>query len=456
MFQLDNLLFVIQILEQIPDDNIDIIVKQMIETSRRTEGAIVVLADLFKQMSTNQRTRYFTSMAQYLEFQEKINILDNLEDIVLKTEFFDLVFLESRTKIFLFDVNKSNFDKTFSNVNYDGFQIYGLSDYTKTWILDSSISNVKDRTLAIHKVVNLDLNILQFFNKFSQGRLNKEKQVFKRFLSHFKENGFEYNISTAMLERSKKTFAIKDRIIWKEIVGNYLRFTRIDSTIENYPFINLSEEEKIRVEGIIASIGDFSDEKIREYDVIACLVCKAFLIKMDRTIKHKIDALLKYSLDVLNVYLENELVLLDGYFKHDEYVSRTFKKIEGISKDTQSKMLNTIWDIFHIRLMEWMMYSDNKKDQEIYLHYFSSHDKAFEELLLYNPLKMFVIHDNRQYAIRKKGIGDICKNEYLLHKLYTESSDRIAKAPTINFEQELENLFVEITNLQKKKLNSLL
>lgn len=40
-------------------------------------------------MSTNQRTRYFTSMAQYLEFQEKINILDNLEDIVLKTEFFD-------------------------------------------------------------------------------------------------------------------------------------------------------------------------------------------------------------------------------------------------------------------------------------------------------------------------------------------------------------------------------
>lgn len=313
-----------------------------------------------------------------------------------------MVFLESRTKIFLFDVNKSNFDKTFSNVNYDGFQIYGLSDYTKTWILDSSISNVKDRTLAIHKVVNLDLNILQFFNKFSQGRLNKEKQVFKRFLSHFKENGFEYNISTAMLERSKKTFAIKDRIIWKEIVGNYLRFTRIDSTIENYPFTNLSEEEKIRVEGIIASIGDFSDEKIREYDVIACLVCKAFLIKMDRTIKHKIDALLKYSLDVLNVYLENELVLLDGYFKHDEYVSRTFKKIEGISKDTQSKMLNTIWDIFHIRLMEWMMYSDNKKDQEIYLHYFSSHDKAFEELLLYNPLKMFVIHDNRQYAIRKK------------------------------------------------------
>jgi len=167
LFQLDNLLFVIQILEQIPDDNIDIIVKQMIETSRRTEGAIVVLADLFKQMSTNQRTRYFTSMAQYLEFQEKINILDNLEDIVLKTEFFDLVFLESRTKIFLFDVNKSNFDKTFSNVNYDGFQIYGLSDYTKTWILDSSISNVKDRTLAIHKVVNLDLNILQFFNSIN-------------------------------------------------------------------------------------------------------------------------------------------------------------------------------------------------------------------------------------------------------------------------------------------------
>lgn len=279
MFQPDNLLFLIQIFDQIPDDNIKIIVKQMIETSRKTEGAIVVLADLFKQMPTNQRARYFTSMAQYLEFQEKINILDNIEDIVLKTEFFDLVFLESRTKIFLFDVNKSNFDKTFSNVNYDGFQIYGLSDYTKTWVLDSNVSNSDNRILAIHKVVNFDLNILQFFNKYSQGKLNKDTESLKKLLSHFKSNGYEYNMSTAMVERSKKPFEIKDRSIWNEIVENYLRFTRSDSTVENYSSIELSEAENTRVSEIINGIVDFSDEKIKQYEAIACLVCKAFLIK---------------------------------------------------------------------------------------------------------------------------------------------------------------------------------
>ena len=453
MFQPDNLLFLIQIFDQIPDDNIKIIVKQMIETSRKTEGAIVVLADLFKQMPTNQRARYFTSMAQYLEFQEKINILDNIEDIVLKTEFFDLVFLESRTKIFLFDVNKSNFDKTFSNVNYDGFQIYGLSDYTKTWVLDSNVSNSDNRILAIHKVVNFDLNILQFFNKYSQGKLNKDTESLKKLLSHFKSNGYEYNMSTAMVERSKKPFEIKDRSIWNEIVENYLRFTRSDSTVENYSSIELSEAENTRVSEIINGIVDFSDEKIKQYEAIACLVCKAYLIKMDKTIVHKIDALLQYSLDVLNVYLENELVLLAGYFKQDEHVSRTFKKIEGISKDTQSKILNTIWDIFHIRLLEWQMYLDNKKGKEIYLHYFSSHDKAFEELLLYNPLKMFIIHDNKQYAIRKKGIIEFCKNVKLLRKINSEAQKRLLNVNNVDYNNELTNLFSKIKKLQDKQFN---
>lgn len=209
MFQLDNLLFFIQILNQIPDDMIDIVVKQMIDTARRTKGSIVILADLFKQLPRNQRARYFTPMAQYLGIQEKINILDNLENTVLKTEFFDLIFLIPGTKIFLFDADQSSFDNSFSNVNYDGFQIYGLSDYTKTWVLDSSVSNLKDRALNVHKVVNLDLNVLQFFNRYSQGRLNQHKGSMEKLLSYFKNNNFEYNMSTAMMERSKKHLRLK-------------------------------------------------------------------------------------------------------------------------------------------------------------------------------------------------------------------------------------------------------
>ena len=312
MTRLDNPLIYMQIqmLDQLGDEWIQPAVEQMLNTARRTEDGVCAFVDLFMAMTQVQRYRYFTPIAEYLTFQEKVNILSNLDNIISKIEFFDLSFHATGTKIFLFDVDKSKFDNSFSNVNYDGFQIYGLSDYTKTWILDSTISNVKDRTLAIHKVVNLDLNILQFFNKFSQGKLNKEKQVFERFLSHFKENGFEYNMSTAMLERSKKPFEIKDKAIWDEIVNNYLKFIRADSNIENYTDTTLSAEEKNRALEMINGIGEFSNENLKQYDAIACLVCKAFLIKMDKTIQHKLDALLQYSLDILNVYLENEMVLL--------------------------------------------------------------------------------------------------------------------------------------------------
>ena len=81
----------------------------------------------------------------------------------------------------------------------------------------------------------------------------------------------------------------------------------------------------------------------------------------------------------------------------------TFKKIEGISKDTQSKMLNTHLGHLSYKINGMDDVFDNKKDQEIYLHYFSSHDKAFEELLPYNPLKMFVIHviGSMQYGKRE-------------------------------------------------------
>lgn len=453
MTRLDNPLIYMQIqmLDQLGDEWIQPAVEQMLNTARRTEGGVGAFVDLFMAMTQVQRYRYFTPIAQYLTFQEKVNILSNLDNIISKIDFFDLSFYAPGTKIFLFDVDKSKFDNSFSNVNYDGFQIYGLSDYTKTWILDSTISNVKDRTLAIHKVVNLDLNILQFFNKFSQGKLNKEKQVFERFLSHFKENGFEYNMSTAMLERSKKPFEIKDKAIWDEIVNNYLKFIRADSNIENYTDTTLSAEEKNRALEMINGIGEFSNENLKQYDAIACLVCKAFLIKMDKTIQHKLDALLQYSLDILNVYLENEMVLLHAYFNQDESVSKTFKKIEGISKDTQNKILNTIWDIFHVRLVEWQMYSDNKQSEEIFLHYFSSHDKAFRELLLYNPLKMFIIHDDRQYAIRKKGIAEICKNSVLLGKINSEAKKRFQEVAFIDYNKELMNLLSEIKNLQDKQ-----
>src|SRR5699024_11742835 len=87
-------------------------------------------------------------------------------------------------------------------------------------------------------------------------------------------------------------------------------------------------------------------------------VLKEFLIKQDKTIKNKLDTLLQYSLDVLNVYLELETVLIYYYFNADNVAKKIFEKIEGFSKATVNRILNTVWDISHFRLLETSLRSE--------------------------------------------------------------------------------------------------
>ena len=71
------------------------------------------------------------------------------------------------------------------------------------------------------------------------------------------------------------------------------------------------------------------NENLEQFNIICCCVMKAFLIKnyynsLEKN--QKVDMLIKYCLDVLNCYLEKEIVILSLYIMDDNRTHRVFKK----------------------------------------------------------------------------------------------------------------------------------
>ncbi|WP_207233169.1 hypothetical protein [Holzapfeliella floricola] len=119
--------------------------------------------------------------------------------------------------------------------------------------------------------------------------------------------------------------------------------------------------------------------------------------------------------------------MLDKYFERDLSKYQTFKKIEGFSKDVIKKINNTTWDIFHIRLLELQMFKDNQSEEVVY-HYFATRDKAFIELANFNPMEMFVILPEMQYAIRKLKINSILDNKKIFGQILDDVQREKRKA----------------------------
>jgi len=266
---------------------------------------------------------------------------------------------------------------------------------------------------------------------------------FIEYIEFIENNQFNYNISTAIMERSASAINNYGKKAWSEIIISYVKFSNKNFNITHPNKIMLTESDYEWAKDIY----DFllqEKEQISQYQALCCLMLKAFLIKQNKEIKNKIEVLLHYSLDVLNVYLELETIIIDKYFKNEKSVKKIFEKIENFSKDTVKKILNTTWDISHVRLMELTLAEDNKDVEEVFLPYFSSRDLAFNELSEINPIKMFIIYEEQSFAIRKKGISDICTNESLLSKIENETEKRKINVNKVDLEGEKIKLMNEV------------
>ncbi|MCM3149870.1 hypothetical protein [Bacillus pumilus] len=380
-----------------------------------------------------------------------IDLIIKADNTIEKNIIFENFFNKSENiKIFLFDEKHSNINESFKNREINGYKIFGPTDYTKMWILDSNHIGESYRELKVGKVVHFDLNILTYLNRLlNDYRQNIQKNEFLDYLNFLKNNQFNYNITTALMERSMSVLSSIDKNIWSEIILSYVKFSNIKFDINEPDIFLLSEADYSWAKGMYYSLLECRNQPDVKYTALCCLLLKAFLVKQDKKIKNKLEVILQYSLDVLNVYLELETVLINFYLESDKSIEKTFQKIQGYSKKTVERILNTVWDIYHVRLMEQSFFLDNSDKEEIFLPYFSSRDDAFNELSKINQIKIFVINDGRPFVIRDMGIKDICNDEFLLNKIECETSKRENNVNKIDFENEKSKLINEIDNGQK-------
>ena len=97
----------------------------------------------------------------------------------------------SDCRIFLFDEECSNFSDSFKNNRIGKCGIWGIGDYTKTWILDTEHISDSDLIQA-GKTVDFDLNILTYLNKIMTGRkINIDQGEFINYLNYIKREKFQ-------------------------------------------------------------------------------------------------------------------------------------------------------------------------------------------------------------------------------------------------------------------------
>lgn len=337
-------------------------------------------------------------------------------------------------RIFLFDEECSNFDDFVKDKKIGKCGICGIGDYSKTWILDSA-HLLEKNFVRVGKTIDFDLNILTYLNKVMRGcKINIDENEFLNYLSYLKNKGFQIGITTALMERMQTRI---DLNILSEMITSFVKLDNISTINRDMGNTYLSEKDYMRIKQIYDMALAQENKNIEQFNIVCCCIMKAYLIKTyDSSEKNKkVDMFIKYCLDVLNCYLEKEIVILSLYIMDDNRTHKVFKKIKN-NGDVIKNILNVAWDILHIRLVEQIMLSDNMKNTgQVILSYFGTADNGIIDAMKINPVKAFVIVNDYSISIHQMNINDICKNQKLLESGYSNASVRAEKIKDLDFKQ---------------------
>lgn len=264
------------------------------------------------------------------------------------------------------------------------------------------------------------------------------------YLNYIKTKGFQIGITTALMERVRTKI---DLNIFSEMITSFVKLDNISIINESIENIYLSEKDYTRIKQIYDMALAQVNENLEQYNIVCCCVMKAFLIKnYDNSSEKnkKVDMFIKYCLNVLNCYLEKEIVILSLYIMDDTRTHRVFKKIKN-NTDVIKNILNVAWDLYHIRLVEQIMLRDNMKNtNQVVLSYFGTADNGIIDAMQINPVKAFVIVNDYPISFHQININDICKNEELLESGYLNAGVRAKKVKELNFMQIRKQLETEI------------
>lgn len=328
----------------------------------------------------------------------------------------------SNCRILLFNQDLANFPTDWCNQNFGKYSLYGLSDYSKTFILDKNVVDKPANLVAVSRCVNFDLNISSYLRKYYYTYNSFEEDGFKELLLYLKEKQFQTTIQAYLLERGYNNYDKLDEKATMEIILSDIMFEK--STIEDLkqnkvirPILNMEDNMLIkeRFDLLLKINRTESFNKPSNYLMIYCVLLKTYLLKYDQKIYgiNKVDCLIGFALDCLSCYSERELVMCALYLRNDNNALPFFRKMLPNVKNIVKEIKNMTWDILHIRLMENEMAIRNQEGNLTYLHYFVSRDDRFMNILKTNQVKSFIMIDGKGFIICEKSITNICQNELL-------------------------------------------
>ena len=350
-----------------------------------------------------------------LEIYPFIQELVKCETTIQKMEVFNRWNLHE-CRVFLFDEEKSNFGNIGKSFSYGKFNLIGLGDYQKIWVIDKNTVNAKDNFLPVARIVNYDLNIFTYIHDLYRGRNIPDKENLIRFLHEIKSLRLTNNISTALMERYTTPI---NRELLAKMIESYVYFDSINFEVfqSNVPQ-TLKPDKYIWMKEIWEDVEYYlsNDEVIQHYEAVCCYILKAFILKNTKNLstKAKVAEFKRYCIEDLCVFLELEMTLLILFLKNDSAVQEIFKKLQLKADKLIDKIHNTAWDIFHIRLLEQSTLLDCIENPDvIYLHYFATADSGLAEVLRANPIKMLVYYNEKVIPIRRYDAKDFFTQDEL-------------------------------------------
>ena len=371
-----------------------------------------------------------------LEIYPFIQELVKCETTIQKIEVFNRWNLHE-CRVFLFDEEKSNFGNIGKSFSYGKFNLIGLGDYQKIWVIDKNTVNAKDNFLPVARIINYDLNIFTYIHDLYRGRNVPDKENLIRFLHEIKSLHLTNNISTALMERYTTPI---NRELLARMIESYVYFDSINFEVfqSNAPQ-TLKPDKYIWMKEIWEDAEYYlsNDEVIQHYEAVCCYILKAFILKNTKNIstKARVAEFKRYCIEDLCVFLELEMTLLILFLKNDSSVQEIFKKLQLGAKKLIDKIHNTAWDIFHIRLLEQSTLLNCIENPDvIYLHYFATADSGLAEILRANPIKMLVYYNENLIPIRRYDALDFfTQDEIDFYTTEEEITLRKTKAQSIDF-----------------------
>lgn len=377
-------------------------------------------------------------MRQNEKNKEFIYKLNNEKDLEKICDLFDEYSKNYKNaKLIYFNLGMNPELNLFKNKLINGYSIMGVSDYDRAYIFDNNYNSKSSRQIGIGKTINLDLNVLTYLKNIVNGRTVNDKDNFIFYLKYIKELKYNLNMSVALMERISKPV---DKNVWKDYILAYVKYEELDNVTEDTLVNNRLSEDGYNW---AKKIYDAKYEIFNNFYIIACLLSKALILKMEKKdLNLKFKELLNYSLNELNIYSEFELYLIYKYLHNDMNVEKCFSKMKIISKNTLDNIKNITWDILHIRLMEFQMLNDLKEGCVIF-HYLGTKDRGLQDIIKINPIKIMGFLDDKEIIVREdNSISNIELFDILQN--YEKNNKNV-----VDYKKKFEEISKEITNLIK-------